>query len=563
MIHQFSTSKLWRSMPTDFKRSGWTIAPIEIQATNFGLKNDMIQQVQNSCQFHELPGDDANKYLDKFLHVTQSIKVNGVTDDALRLYLFPHSLTHHATAWFDHLPRNSINTFEQMAKMFLGKYLPPSMVTKLRNEITNFRQRPDELLFEAWERYKLSINRCPNHNMLSVTQIDTFYNELTLRHRDTINAAAGGTFMKRRLEEVPPTNTRNTKDVQPPVVQIKTPIPNSEPVVAPVVEPVAAHVSALKTNQKPAIPYPSRLHDKKLRDKANDQKEKFFQIFQDLNFNISFADALILMPKFGPTIKSLLTNKEKLYELARTPLNEHYSAILLKKLPEKLGDPSKFLIPCDFLGMDECLALADLGAGINLMPLLVWNKLSLPELSPTCMTLKLVDRLISRPVEVAEAVFVKVGKFHFLADFVVVDFDVDPRVPLILKRSFLKTGCALIDVYVGELTLRVNNEAEYSQKVLGFSDVIMSGNPTPYYDLIVSTSSSTLTPFKDSDFLLEEVDAFLALEDDPTSPEVDHSYYDTEGDIHLLKAFLNDDPSLPPPTLGIYSPQIQKEIKIC
>nr|GEV45174.1 reverse transcriptase domain-containing protein [Tanacetum cinerariifolium] len=120
------------------------IAPIAIQATNFGLKNDMIQQVQNSCRFHGLPGDDANKHLDKFLHVTQSIKVNGVTDDALCLYLFPLSLTHHATTWFDHLPRNSVNTFEQMAKMFLGKYFPPSMVTKLRNEITNFRQRLDE-----------------------------------------------------------------------------------------------------------------------------------------------------------------------------------------------------------------------------------------------------------------------------------------------------------------------------------------------------------------------------------------------------------------------------------
>nr|GFB93988.1 reverse transcriptase domain-containing protein [Tanacetum cinerariifolium] len=97
---------------------GGPIVPIPIQATNFGLKNNMIQQVQISCQFHSLHGDDANKHLDKFLHVTQSIKVNGVTDDALRLYLFPHSLTHHATAWFDRLPKNSINTIEQMAKIF-------------------------------------------------------------------------------------------------------------------------------------------------------------------------------------------------------------------------------------------------------------------------------------------------------------------------------------------------------------------------------------------------------------------------------------------------------------
>nr|GEV93527.1 reverse transcriptase domain-containing protein [Tanacetum cinerariifolium] len=186
--------------PTLNSRGG-PIAPIAIQAMNSGLKNDMIQHVQNSCQYHRLSGHDANKHFDKILHVTQSIKVNGVTDNTLRLYLFHRSLTHHATACFDRLPRNSINTFEQMAKIFLEKYFPPSMVTKLRNEIINFCQRPDESLFEAWESDKLSIDRCLNHNMLSVTQIDTFYNWLTLRHRDTINAAAGGTLMKRRPEE--------------------------------------------------------------------------------------------------------------------------------------------------------------------------------------------------------------------------------------------------------------------------------------------------------------------------------------------------------------------------
>nr|GEV35035.1 hypothetical protein [Tanacetum cinerariifolium] len=140
--------------------------------------------VHNSCQFYGLPGDDANKHLDKFLHVTQSIKVNGVTDDALRLYLFPHSLTHHATAWFDHLPRNSINTFEQMAKMFLGKYFPPSMVTKLRNEITNFRQRPDESLFEAWECYKLSIDRCGTFMKRRLGECYDLIENITAHHND-------------------------------------------------------------------------------------------------------------------------------------------------------------------------------------------------------------------------------------------------------------------------------------------------------------------------------------------------------------------------------------------
>nr|GEY99435.1 reverse transcriptase domain-containing protein [Tanacetum cinerariifolium] len=607
---------------------GGPISLIAIQAMNFGLKNDMIQQVQNSCQFHGLPGDDANKHLEKFLHVTQSIKVNGVTDDALRLYLFPHSLTHHATDWFDHFPKNSINTFKQMAKMFLGKYFPPSMVTKLRNEITNFRQH-------------------------------TFSNGLTLRHCDTINAAAYGTFMKRHPEEcydlienmtahqndwdtsVQRTTVGQTQNVyaagaynqggfnqnqnrniqnqnyqnqnrnqgknhgipqgnnqgrnqfflrashgqnlppayqapayqapgyqdlvhqalipQPQVVTtieftnymkandailknlqtnmtsltnsnlelknmfgkfmkmntasslgsrtlpsntVTTPnedlkgitsrsgnaykgpmISTSSSSLSKVVEretevikdtvPPTNNGSTKDPNQKPSIPYPSRLLDQKLRDKTNDQKENFFKIFQDLDFNISYADALILMPKFGPTIKSLLTNKEKLFELARSPLNEHCLAVLLKKLPEKLGDVGKFFILCNFSGMDECLALADIGASINLMLLSVWNKLSLPELSPTCMTLELADRSIS-----------------------FIDFDADPRVPLILGKSFLKTRRALIDVYEGELTL--------------------------------------------------QTDAFLAIDDEPISLEINEAHYDFEGDILIFEEFHNDDPSSPP-----------------
>ncbi|GKF02358.1 hypothetical protein Tco_0029281, partial [Tanacetum coccineum] len=165
-----------------------------------------------------------------------------------------------------------------------------------------------------------------------------------------------------------------TTSSSPKVVERKT---------EPVVEPVEDPVSAPKPKLKPSIPYPSRLNDQKLHEKANNQIEKFFQIFRYFHFDISFADALILMPKFASTIKSLLSNKEKLFELTRTLLNEHCSAVLLKKLPEKLKDPGKFLIPCNFPGMDVCLALADLGASINLMPFFVWKKLFLPELTPT------------------------------------------------------------------------------------------------------------------------------------------------------------------------------------
>nr|GEV52128.1 reverse transcriptase domain-containing protein [Tanacetum cinerariifolium] len=347
-------------------------------------------------------------------------------------------------------------------------------------------------------------------------------------------------------------------------------------------------------NLKSSIPYPSRRDNERRCDQANEQIEKFYEIFKDMSFEISFMYALILMPKFASTLKALIGNKEKLSEMARTSMNEHCSAVILNKLPRKLGDPNEFLIPYEFLAIDECLALDDLGASINLMPLSVWEGLSLLELNLTCMTLELADRSVSKPIGIAKDVSVKVGVFHIPADFVVVDFEPDPRVPLILRRRFLKTGRALIDLHKGELTLRIGNEAitynldqtarhsanynqmtankidvidmayeEYSQEVLGFSDVTSSGNPTPYDDSIVSTTSPTLTPFGDSDFLLfEEVGAFLGLEDDPNSPKINPFYYDPEGDLLLLEAILNSEPLPPLPNHEQYMPSFKKELKI-
>nr|GEX29556.1 reverse transcriptase domain-containing protein [Tanacetum cinerariifolium] len=321
-------------------------------------------------------------------------------------------------------------------------------------------------------------------------------------------------------DTVHPTNNESIEDVQPQDIPTKSLILTSKVVNSLIIKPVASPVSAPRPNQIPSIPYPSRMQDQRLHDKANDQREKFFQIFKDLNFNISFADALILMPKFGPSIKILLTNKDKLCELARALLNEHCLAVLLKKLQEKLRDPGKFLIPYDFPEKAECLALADLGASINLMPLSVWNKLSLP-----------------------------ICTFHFPADFVVVDFDADPRLPLILGRYFIKIERALIDVFEGKLTLRVGKEA-----------ITFNLDQNSRYSANYNDMTAKLI---DSDFLLEEVDAFLALEDDPTSLEVDQSYFDSVEDILLLEAFLNDDPSLPPLNKGNYLPEVHKELKIC
>ncbi|GJU15654.1 reverse transcriptase domain-containing protein [Tanacetum coccineum] len=340
--------------------------------------------------------------------------------------------------------------------------------------------------------------------------------------------------VEREPEVTKDTVQPSTENIQPPVIQIQAPI--DEPVVA--------------LKPKPSIPYPSRANKQKLREKDDNLASKFVEIFRELHFELSFADALLHMPKFASMFKSLLNNKEKLFDLAKTPLV-------------------------------ECLALADLGASINLMPLSIWKKLSLPELTPTQMILELADRSTTSPSGIAEDVFVKVGKFHFLADFVVVDYVVNPRVPLILGRPFLRTARALIDVYGEELTLRVDDEAitfkvgqtlrysyndvvsinridvidvaceEYAQEVLGFSDSSTSGNPTPSLDPILSTSSPSLTPFEEGDFILEEIEACLT--NDSIPPGIDDDDFDPEGDLLLLEKLLNDDPSspLPPKELNL------------
>ncbi|GJZ21053.1 reverse transcriptase domain-containing protein [Tanacetum coccineum] len=213
----------------------------------------------------------------------------------------------------------------------------------------------------------------------------------------------------------------STENIQP--LEVQTQI--DEPVVAP------------KT--KLTIHYPLRINKEKLCEKDDLLTLKFMEMFRNLHFELSFADALLHMPKFAPMFRKLLNNKDKTIDLIKTLVNENCSAVILKKFPQKLGDPGRFLIPCDFPEMDECLALADLGASINLMPLSVWEKLNLLDLTKTRMILELADRTISTSTGIAKDVFVKVGTFLFPADFVVVDYIVDPQVPLILGRPFLRT----------------------------------------------------------------------------------------------------------------------------
>nr|GEV25489.1 reverse transcriptase domain-containing protein [Tanacetum cinerariifolium] len=379
--------------------------------------------------------------------------------------------------------------------------------------------------------------------------------------------------VEKEPEATKDTELPSTKDIQPLSVQVQEKEPIDEPFVVP--------------KAKANLPYPSRLVKEKLCKKDDILAAKFMQIFHDLHFEVSFADSLIHMPKFASMFKKLLNNKDKLIELTKMPLNENCSAVVLKKLPERLGDPGQFLIPCDFSEFDNCLALADLGASINLMPLSIWKKLRLPTLNDTKMVLELADRTISKPTDVAENVFVKVGKFYFPTDFVVLDFIDNPRVLLILGRPFLSTAHALIDVYKRDIILRHNGQSltlkcgdtpsisynnfeslnkvdlidatceEYLQEVLGFSDVVASGNPTPYSEPIVSNSSPSLTLFGEIDFILEEINNYL---NDDSIPIEDFDF-DMEGDLLILEALLNSDPSPPLLNQKDYFPEVPKDLK--
>ncbi|GJW20545.1 reverse transcriptase domain-containing protein [Tanacetum coccineum] len=299
------------------------------------------------------------------------------------------------------------------------------------NELTNY-MKSNEATLRAMQTQMTNMKTKLRNEFKS--SLDTRTNKIENQNNQIMNMLTNLTMQKQNSSgsgSLPSNTVANPRgDVK--AITTRSGVAYDGPTIPPTPYPLPKEVERETEATKDKIPYPLRLNDQKLREKANNQMLKFLQIFQRLHFDISFADALLHMPKFASTFKSLLSNKEKLFELANTPLNENCSAVLLKQLPEKLGDPGKFLIPCDFPELDECLALADLGASINLMPLSVWKQLSLPELTSTRMTLELADRSVAHP-----------KGLEFLS----------------LGRPFLRTAQTLIDVHGEELTLRVNDEA--------------------------------------------------------------------------------------------------------
>ncbi|GKD48110.1 reverse transcriptase domain-containing protein, partial [Tanacetum coccineum] len=598
---------------------GEAIVIPKINADRFEIKTNLLQLVQAN-PFLGFERENSHTHINNFKRITSTLKFRDVPNDVIKLMMFPYSLERAARVWYDKEPPNSILTWDDLINKFVNQFFPPSKTTHLKNEISRITQKFEETFGEAWERFKEMLRACPHHRFTKLTQIDTFYNGLNLNDQDSLNVAVGGNLLSKTTREAlniienkskvrylqnklnvsrVNTNSRESssktderidkladqistlveivtkKVVTPATVKaveescvicgdahayyncnatdsnqssvcaptastsgtlLSNTIPNpkgkikaittrsgvayegpsiptnpspkkvveretkettdkeqtnfqgSTAHIPPSVNPIPIlEPDVPKTLPKPNIPYPLRLNDQKFHEKASNQMEKIFQIFQDLRFDISFADALLLMPRFSPTIKNLLMNKEKLFEFAKIPLNENCSVMLLKKLPEKLGDPDKFLIPSD------------------------------------------------------------------------------PRVPLILGRSFLRTGRALIDVYEGELILRNEDErlifhvdkhpqkhANESIKMINFIDVsckdsfgeVLSLKKSNHFSsgstTLLSDSRPSLTTFKTSDSLLEEFADELALLDPFPLGNKD---VDFKADLREIELLLNRDPS--------------------
>nr|GEW37571.1 reverse transcriptase domain-containing protein [Tanacetum cinerariifolium]GEW39267.1 reverse transcriptase domain-containing protein [Tanacetum cinerariifolium] len=526
-----------------------------ILAEHFERKHSLINMM-TSDQFFGLEKDNPHDHIRWFNKITSTIKYKDV----------PNS--------------------EDLVSKFINEFFPPSRMTNLRNEISNFQQRFDEF-HEAWDRYKDLLRTCLHHGFTEFHQLDTIYNALNPADQDSFNSAAGGNLLERRTQDVLTIienkskirNSRNkfnvsqvklsdanssfsseiaklthavnqqTSDVTTAMTAIlkqfqATPPPASVKDVEEIyVTCGGAHsyyqclaadgntswnfgiilkdtyqqpwLTTITDPLHPNIPYPSRMHKQKQQDKDEIQIHMFWQMFKQLHINITLANALILILKYQKMLKALLSNKEKLLELANTPLNENCSVVTLKKLPEKLIEPGKFLIPCGFSEL-KCKALANLGASINLMPISIWKKLGLPELISNHMTLKLANQAICTSAGIARDVFVLVEKFTFPADFVIVDYESDPRVPLILGRHFFR---ALIDVHGEEMILR--------------DDLLPPHNINPLSGSTTSSSSPN--------HLLEEFADELALI--TFSLGNDDLPFDIKSDLREIEYFLNHDPT--------------------
>nr|GEY03842.1 reverse transcriptase domain-containing protein [Tanacetum cinerariifolium] len=487
-----------------------------------------------------------------------------VPNDVIKLMMFSYSLEGNAGVWYDKEPPNSILTWEDLVNKLVNQFFPPSKTTHLKNEIARFAQRFEETFGKAWERFKEMLRACPHHRFTELAQIDTFYNGLDDNDQDSLNAVAGGNILSKTTREALQITENKSK------VRYSINKPN---------------VSRMNTTY---------------RDNASKSDDRIDKLADQISTLVDIFPKKIITPAPVKAVEeSCVTcgGTHAYYNCLNTDSNQPSVCVATgtynQVAPQNRA--SNYMAPPGFASNQSStsgtllsntipnskgeMKAITIRSGVAYEGPLIPTPKKVVERETEETTDKeqlnfqgkLADRSITRPKGVAEDVFVKVGKFHFSTDFVVVDFEAEPCVPLILGRSILRTGRALIDFYGEEITLQVNDEAvtfnlnqttrysftyddlsvnridiidiareEYAQEFLSFFNNSSGGNPTSTFEHILSDSSPSLTLFEGSDFILEEIDAYL--KDESVSLEIDHANCDPEGDICLIENLLNDDP---------------------
>nr|GEU99150.1 reverse transcriptase domain-containing protein [Tanacetum cinerariifolium] len=466
-----------------------------IIAKNFELKVGLLSLVTLS-QFHGFERDAPRSHIRWFNKITSMLKYKNVSHDAIKLMLFPFYLEGAARTWLEKEPPRSIHTCKDLISKFVNYFFPPSKPTNLKNDIMNFQQRFNETYSEACDRFKDLLYKCPHHGFSELHQINTFYNSLIRSNQDSLNAIASGNLLNCTPRDA------------------LTIIENKSKVRISRNKPVVTKVNTTTSSSSPSlniIALTDIVKELMLMNKANQQASVK-----------AVEETCVTCGGPHPYYECLATGGNTFDACATTGTYNQG-------------------------GLESCMALADLGASINLMRLSIWKKLSLPNLTPTRMTLELATRSFAYPAGISEDVFVQAGKFTFPADFVVVDYDVDPHVPLILGRLFLRTAHALVDVHREELILREDDEQLIFHADSTLKHPHKHGNESiNMINLIDITCEDcfpeVLTPSETSDSLLEEFADELDLLD-PFTPGNKDDNFDFRADLREIEYLRNKDPS--------------------
>ncbi|XP_075083231.1 uncharacterized protein LOC107825674 [Nicotiana tabacum] len=376
-----------------------------IQAKSFQITNNMLHLLQNKGLFSGIQLEDPQQHLKNFLSICKTQRQPNVTPEAIRLLLFPFSVTGAAQVWLNSLPINSIATWDELVKQFHNKFHPPNKTAQQIDEIVSFKQKPMETLHETWSRFKGMLVMCPHHGIPEQMLGQRFYMGLSDGLKNIVDASAGGAFLSKTWREELDHHQQHPEDMnyvanyggqrqgnqnwgQQTQQQYRPPPPQynagnmgvEESVVKIVAEKEKSQVIGKK---RPLAPFPQRL----AKHQKEEQYKKFFEMLKQIQVNIPLIEALKEMPGYAKMMKDLMSRKFDFQDLDTVTLTQTCSAVVTRPVAEKLSDPGSFTIPCTIGNFAFAKALCDLGANINLMPLVIYKRLGIGRARPTSMLL--------------------------------------------------------------------------------------------------------------------------------------------------------------------------------